>query len=131
MDTNRLYITGVDIRQREEGEDFALVSYGSLKGSANRICNSPEVALAEQRAGLPIAGSIQRAEVIPYKADFEDGKGEQTVAVRNVVVFQGETLDEATKAAGHTLKASPAPAKEKALATAGADITQRVPKGKF
>ena len=126
-----LYITNVDVRQREEGEDFALVSYGSLKGSANRICNSPAVALAEQKAGLPVAGSIQKAEVEPYKADFEDGKGEQNLSVRNIVVFDGETLDEATRASGHRLKGSPAPSKEKTLATAGADIAGRGPKGKF
>ena len=99
----KLFLTAVDIRQREEGEDYAICKFATLKGHANRISNEPDVAKAE--LGKEIRGTIVKAKVRPYKADFEDGKGEQTLAVRNIVVFEGETLEEATIASGHLLVA--------------------------
>ena len=97
----KLFLTDVDVRQREEGEDYAICRFATLKGHANRISNEPDVAKAE--LGKEIDGKIVKAKVKPYKADFDDEKGEQTLTIRNIVVFKGETLEEATIASGHIL----------------------------
>ena len=104
MSKDLMLVKSVEIRQREEGNDFAIVKYATLKGSANRICNEPEVASALK--GTFVGGHIEKADVIPYKHDFGDGEGEQTINVRNIAILDGESLKEATEASGNELAAA-------------------------
>ena len=103
----KLYIKNVELRSREDDEDgtknppFALVSYASLQGSATRISNEIEVAKALNKSW--VEAEIIKAEVAPYDVDFDDGEGMQTISTRNIVKFEGESLEDATKASGHEL----------------------------
>ncbi|MFH1610533.1 MAG: hypothetical protein ABIA91_01455 [Patescibacteria group bacterium] len=94
-----LLVKSVEVRSREEGDDFAIVKYANLKGSANRISNEPEVAKALE--GQWVEGRIEKCDVEEYEADFDDGEGMQKLSVRNVAIFKGETIEEAIKASGH------------------------------
>src|SRR3990167_7335128 len=115
---SKIFLKSVERRTRKDGEDFAICRFATLKGGANRISNEPDV--AEALEGTWVEGEIIRADVKPYKNDFEDGKGEQTLKVRNVVVYKGETIEAATIASGHELARKP----KAVLAEAGADADQ-------
>ena len=106
---SKVKITAVDIKEREDGSNFAVVTYESLAGKATRISDSPEV--AQDFLGQYIDADIKKCAVAPYK--FTDADGNESMqSQRRVVKIGDESWDEAILASGHKLPAKTAVASE-------------------